>query len=40
MANAKKDGKQKRNRANLVKKLAIIKKNQELISKIKKSLEI
>lgn len=39
MAKAKKEGKSKRNRPNLVKKLAIIKKNEQLISEFKKSLK-
>jgi hypothetical protein len=39
MANAKKEGKPKRNRSNLVKKLRIIKANEEIISKFKKELK-
>ena len=38
MAKARKEGKPKRNRGNLVKKLRMIQKNQELISKYEKSL--
>lgn len=35
MAKAKKEGKPKKNRSNLVKKLKIIKKNHELLEKYK-----
>lgn len=38
MAKAKKEGKQKRNRENLVKKLKMIQKNQEILKKLKKEL--
>jgi hypothetical protein len=36
MAKARKEGKKKRNRSNLKKKLEIIKNNMEIISKLKK----
>ena len=36
MAKARKEGKPKRNRRNLVKNLKRIKKNEEIISKLKK----
>ena len=39
MAKAKKEGKPKRNRANLIKRLRVIKNNEELISKYMKTLE-
>lgn len=39
MANAKKEGKPKRNRTNLVKKLRIIKSNEEIISKYRKQFK-
>lgn len=38
MAKARKEGKPKRNRVNLVKKLRIIKKNQELIKQYSENL--
>jgi hypothetical protein len=38
MAKAKKKGKPKRNRKNLVKKLRVINKNQEILKRIKDSL--
>lgn len=38
MAKAKKEGKPKKNRANLAKKLKRIKKNDELLNKLKSSL--
>jgi flagellin-specific chaperone FliS len=38
MAKARKEGKSKRNRANLVKKLRIINKNQEILKRLKESL--
>jgi hypothetical protein len=38
MAKAKKEGKPKRNRVNLVKRLRIISKNQELLKKIEEGL--
>lgn len=39
MAKAKKEGKPKRNRTNLVKKIKIIKSNEEIISKFMKELK-
>jgi hypothetical protein len=39
MSKAKKEGKPKRNRTNLVKKLNIIKSNQKIISKIIKEFK-
>jgi len=36
MAKARKEGKSKRNRANLVKRLKMIQKNQELINQLTK----
>jgi hypothetical protein len=36
MAKARKEGKPKRNRANLVKKLKLIEKNRELLAKYEK----
>ena len=39
MSKAKKEGKPKRNRTNLVKKLKIIKSNEEIISKFMKELK-
>jgi hypothetical protein len=38
MAKARKEGKPKRNRVNLVRKLRIIKKNQELIKQYSENL--
>jgi hypothetical protein len=38
MAKARKEGKPKRNRSNLVKKLRIINKNQEILKRLKESL--
>ena len=38
MAKAKKEGKPKRNRKNLIKKLRVINKNQEILKRIKDSL--
>jgi hypothetical protein len=38
MAKAKKEGKPKRNRENLVKKLRLIQKNEELIKEYKSNL--
>jgi hypothetical protein len=38
MAKARKEGKSKRNKVNLVKKLKIINKNQELIKQYSKNL--
>ena len=38
MAKARKEGKPKRNRKNLVKKLRIINKNEEILRRIKESL--
>lgn len=38
MAKAKKEGKPKRNRKNLIKKLRIINRNVEILNKLKKSL--
>lgn len=38
MAKARKEGKGKKNRRNLMKRLRIINKNNEIISKIKKEL--
>jgi hypothetical protein len=39
MAKAKKEGKPKKNRTNLNKRLKVIKKNEELISKFMKELK-
>ena len=39
MSKAKKEGKPKRNRTNLVKKIRIIKSNEEIISKFMKELK-
>ena len=39
MAKAKKEGKPKRNRTNLVKKIRMIKSNEEIISKFMKELK-
>ena len=39
MAKARKDGKPKKNRRNLIKWVKIMKKNNEIISKIKESLK-
>ncbi len=39
MAKAKKEGKPKRNRTNLNKKLKVIKRNEEIISKLMKELK-
>jgi hypothetical protein len=39
MAKAKKEGKPKRNRTNLNKKLKVIKRNEEIISKLMKALK-
>jgi hypothetical protein len=36
MAKAKKEGKPKRNRANLIKRLKVIERNEQLINKYKK----
>jgi hypothetical protein len=38
MAKARKEGKPKRNRGNLVKRLRIINKNEEILNKLKESL--
>ena len=38
MAKAKKEGKPKRNRKNLIKKLRVINKNQEILKRIKDTL--
>lgn len=38
MAKAKKEGKPKRNRKNLIKRLRIINRNEEILNKLKKSL--
>jgi hypothetical protein len=38
MANARKEGKPKRNKRNLNKRLTIIQKNAEIIAKLKKEL--
>lgn len=38
MAKARKEGKPRRNRKNLVKKLRIINKNEEILRRIKESL--
>jgi hypothetical protein len=38
MAKARKEGKPKRNRGNLVKKLRIIKRNNEIIKQLEKDL--
>jgi hypothetical protein len=38
MAKARKEGKPKRNRRNLVKRLRIINKNEEILNKLKESL--
>ena len=38
MAKARKEGKPKRNRGNLVKRLRIINKNEEILKRIKESL--
>lgn len=38
MAKARKEGKPKRNRGNLVKRLRIINKNEEILRRIKESL--
>ena len=38
MAKAKKEGKPKRNRKNLVKKIRIINKNEEILSRLKADL--
>lgn len=40
MAKARKDGKPKKNRGNVLKKLRRIQKNQEIINEIKKNLQI
>lgn len=39
MAKAKKEGKPKKNRTNLIKRLKVIRKNEELISKFMKELK-
>jgi hypothetical protein len=38
MAKARKEGKPKRNRGNLVKRLRIINKNEEILNRLKESL--
>ena len=38
MAKARKEGKPKKNRGNLVKRLRIINKNEEILNKLKESL--
>jgi hypothetical protein len=38
MAKARKEGKPKRNRGNLVKRLRIINKNEEILKRLKESL--